>query len=56
MPAFSPDGNEMVYFKLVGNSFDLMETAIKDGAPVGQPIDVMSAPGIGASSPIVWVK
>jgi LCP family protein required for cell wall assembly len=55
-PEFSPDGRHLVYFKLVGNDFQLWEVDLKNGWPTGQPMQLLIQSGMTASAPLTWIR
>jgi LCP family protein required for cell wall assembly len=55
-PEFSPDGRHLIYFKLIGNAFQVFEVNLKNGWPVGQPMQLLTQSGVTASAPLVWIR
>jgi LCP family protein required for cell wall assembly len=56
MPTFSPDGQWLAYYKLVGNEFQLFTVDLKGGVPDGQPHALLTLSGLDATSPIIWTR
>ena len=55
-PEFSPDGKHLIYFKLVGDSFQVWIVDLRNGLPSGSPMLLMSKPNLTTTSPLVWIK
>lgn len=56
MPSFSPGGQKLAYYKVVGNSFHLFITDLTQGHPTGHTRDVLDMGGLDPTSPIVWTR
>jgi Tol biopolymer transport system component len=54
MPAYSPDGKYLAYYKLVGNAFQLWVADLHNGWPTGVRHELFPMPNFDPTSPIVW--
>jgi LCP family protein required for cell wall assembly len=55
-PEFSPDGKQLVYFKLDGSNFDVWIVNLRNGVPVGHPMRLFSRSELTTTSPLDWIK